>query len=141
MKQVFTKTLAELKKSYTTFSIILIFIAAISSFFTTIRIVEGDTLLTGLYMLYVIASSIVLMIFLTPFLIHFEEYLRSTKFGNYSLATLFVKKADHALINVLTLLASLSIMCIVIAVMTNLVFSAAIVIWLITMFVMTACAL
>lgn len=57
MKQVFTKTIAELKKSYTTFAVFLIFIASVSSFFTTIQIFKDNDLRTILQMLYVASSA------------------------------------------------------------------------------------
>lgn len=132
MKQVFTKTIAELKNSYTTFAVFLIFIASVSSFFTTIQIFKDNDLRTILQMLYVASSAIGLMIVLLPILVYLEEYLQTTKLSKFSIAGLFVKNADHALINVKTLLVLISAVYAVIAVMTGLVFVAAIIFWLIT---------
>lgn len=132
MKTVFTNTIAELKKSYTTFAVFLIFIASVSSFFTTVQIFENDFLRTILQMLYVASSAIGLMIVLLPILVYLEEYLQNTKLSKFSIAGLFVKNANHALINVKTLLVLISTIYIVIAFMTGQVFAAAIIFWFMT---------
>lgn len=132
MKTVFTNTVAELKKSYTSFAAVLIFIAAISSFFTTIQIFKDNDLRTILQMLYVASSAVGLMIVLLPTLVYLEEYLQTTKLSKFSIASLFVKNADHALINVKTLLVLISTVYIVIAFMTGQVFAAAIIFWFMT---------
>ena len=133
MKTVFTKTILELKKSFTMLSIILIVIAAISSFFTTVQIFENDFLRTSLQMLYVAASAVGLMILMLPVLVNFEEYLKSTKFAKFSIASLFVKNVDHALMNLKTLLFLISVACVTISVVTGQVFAAEIVFWFITL--------
>lgn len=132
MKTVFTKTVVELKKSFTTLSIILIVIAAISSFFTTVQIFENDFLRTSLQMLYVAASAIGLMVLLLPFLAYLDEYLQNTKFAKFSIASPFIKNARHSSINLKTLLLLISVAFVVIAVVTGQVFAAAIVLWFIT---------
>lgn len=133
MKTIFTKTIAELKKSFTNFSIALIFIAAISLFFTKIQIFENNFMRTSLQMMYVTASAVGLMILLLPVLVNFEEYLKTTKFAKFSIASLFVRNADHALMNLKTLLFLISVACVAIAVMIGQVFAAAIVFWFITL--------
>lgn len=132
MKTVFTKTIVELKKSFTILSIVLIVIAAISSFFTTVQIFENDFLLTNLRMLYVAASAIGLMVLLLPFLAYLDEYLQNTKFAKVSIASPFIKNARHSSINLKTLLVLISAAYLAIAVMTDQVFSAAIIFWFIT---------
>lgn len=132
MKTVFTNTMTELKKSFTTLSIVLIAIAAISSFFTTIQIFENDFLRTSLQMLYVAASAIGLTVVLLPFLAYLEEYLQNTKFAKFSIASPFIKNARHSLINLKTLLVLISAAYLAISVMTGQVFAAAIIFWFIT---------
>ena len=132
MKTVFTNTIAELKKSYTTFAVFLIFIASVSSFFTTVQLFENDFLRTILQMLYVASSAIGLMNVLLPILVYLEEYLQTTKLSKFSIAGLFVKNANHALINMKTLLVLISTVYIVIAFMTGQVFAAAIIFWFMT---------
>lgn len=132
MKTVFTKTIIELKKSFTTLSIILIVIASISSFFTTVQIFENDFLRTSLQMLYVAASAIGLMVLLLPFLAYLEEYLQNTKFARFSIASPFIKNARHSSINLKTLLVLISAAYLAIAVMNDQVFAAAIIFWFIT---------
>lgn len=132
MKTVFTKTILELKKSFTTLSIILIVIAAISSFFTTIQIFENDFLLTSLRMLYVAASAVGLMVLLLPFLAYLDEYLQNTRFAKVSIASAFIKNARHSSINLKTFLVLISAVYFAIAVMTGQVYAAAIIFWFIT---------
>lgn len=132
MKIIFTRTLTELKKSFTNFSIALILIASVSSFFTTVHIFENDFMRTSLQMIYVAASAIGLLILMLPVLALIEEYLKTTKFAKFSIASLFVKNADHSAMNLKTLLFLISVAYIVVAVMTSQVFAAAIVFWFIT---------
>ena len=127
------KTIAELKKSFTNFSIFLILIASISSFFTTVQIFKNDFMRTSLQMMYVAASAVGLMILLLPVLVQFEDYLKTTKFAKFSIASLFVKNADHALMNLKTLLFLISVACVTISVVAGQVFAAAIVFWFITL--------
>ena len=83
--------------------------------------------------MHVAASAIGLMILLLPVLVNFEEYLKTIKFAKFSIASLFVTNADHALMNLKTLLFLISVACVAIAVMTGQVFAAAIVFWFITL--------
>lgn len=133
MKTIFTKTITELKTSFTNFSIALILIASVSSFFTTVQIFKNDFMRTSLQTMYVAASAVGLMILLLPVLVQFEDYLKTTKFAKFSIASLFVKNADHALMNLKTLLFLISVACIVISFATGQVFAAAIVFWFITL--------
>lgn len=132
MKQVFIKTSAELKKSYTSFAIFLIFLAAISSFFTTIQIFKDNDLRTIFQMLYVASSAVGLMIVLLSILVYLEEYLQTTKLSKFSIASLFVKNTNHALINIKTLLFLISAIYVVIAFTTGQDSSAAVVFWFLT---------
>ena len=131
MKTIFTRTLTELKKSFTNFSIALILIASVSSFFTTVHIFENDFMRTSLQMIYVAASAIGLLILMLPVLALIEEDLKTTKFAKFSIASLFVKNADHSAMNLKTLLFLISVAYVAVAVMTGQVFAAAIVFWFI----------
>lgn len=132
MKTIFTRILTELKKSFTNFSIALILIASVSSFFTSVQIFETDFMRTSLQMIYVAASAIGLLILMLPVLALIEEDLKTTKFAKFSIASLFVKNADHSAMNLKTLLLLMSVVYIVVAVMTGQVFAAAVVFWFIT---------
>ena len=133
MKTIFTNTVAELKKSFTNFSIALIFIASVSSFFTKVQIFENDFMRTSLQIMYVAASAVGLMILLLPILVQIEEYLKTAKFAKFSIASLFVKNADHALMNLKTLLVLISVAYAVFSVMTGQLFAAAFVFWFVTL--------
>lgn len=132
MKTVFTNTVEELKKSFTDFSIALIIIASVSSFFTKVQIFENDFMRTSLQMIYVAASAIGLLILMLPVLALIEEYLKSTRFAKFSIASLFIKNANHAAINLKILLLLISVAYVAVAVMTGQVFAAAIIFWFIT---------
>lgn len=132
MKTVFAKTLAELKKPYTTLTVVLFFIAAISSFFTKFEIVESNTFLVVIKMLYILSSGFGLTAVLIPFLVYLDEYFETTRLSKFSIASLFSKNANHSTVNLKTLIVLISAVYAVIAVMTGLVFVAAIIFWLIT---------
>ena len=61
MKQVLSSTLKELRKNYTNFSIVMIVIAAFTSFFSKIQVIEPDPSVNILKMVYFVASFIGLM--------------------------------------------------------------------------------
>ena len=132
LKTIFTRTLTELKKSFTNFSIALILIASVSSFFAAVQIFENDFMRTSLQIMYVAASAVGLKILLLPILAQIEDYLKSTKFAKFSIARLFVKNADHALMNLKTLLVLISVAYAVFSIMTGQLFAAAFVFWFIT---------
>lgn len=132
MKTIFTRTLTELKKSFTNFSIALILIASVSSFFTTVHIFENDFMRTSLQMIYVAASAIGLLILMLPVLALIEEYFKTTKFAKFSIASLFVKNADHSAMNLKTLLLLISVVYAAVAITTGQFFAASLVIWFIT---------
>lgn len=132
MKTVFTNTVAELKKPYTTLAVVLLFIAAISSFFTKFEIVEDNTFLIVLKMLYILSSGFGLTAMLLPFLVYLDEYFETTRLSKFSIASLFSKNANHADANLKTLLVLISAVYITIAVMTGQVFVAAIIFLLMT---------
>lgn len=132
MKQIYHATLNELQKSYTNLSIALISIAAASSFFTKFQIFEHNLAKTILHFLFFASSGIGLMTILICSLVYLEEYFQTTKLAKYSIARLFVKNANHALVNVKTLLILISIVYVIIALTTNQVFAASIIFWFIT---------
>ena len=135
MKTVFTNTIAELKKEYTNLTVILFVIGAVTSFFTNLEIVSGNLGLTILKMAYFIASAAGLMTILVVFLYFFEEYLRATKFAKFSIAKPFFKTADHALVNIKSLPALISIAFILSTVYTQQVSASAISFWFVTLIV------
>lgn len=132
MKQIYHNTLNELQKSYTNLSIALISIAAAFSIFTKFQIFEHNLAKTILHFLFFASSGIGLMTILICSLVYSEEYFKTTKLTKYSIAGLFVKNANHALVNVKTLLILISIVYVIIALTTNQVFAASIIFWFIT---------
>lgn len=131
MKQVFARSLAELRKSYTSLTISLIVICAISSFFTYVRILEND-LLTTLHIFYFIADAASLILVLMPILVYLEEYLQTTRLAKVSIASLFMKDANHVKANISTMFVLISIVYIAVTILTSHLFAAAIVFWFFT---------
>ena len=132
MKQVLSNTLKELRKNYTNFSIIMITIAAFTSFFSKIQVIEPDPSVNILKMVYFVASFIGLMTVALVLVGSLYDYLKSTILDKFSIASLFFKKADHALVNVKTLIIAASIIYIVVAITTGDVFASAIAFWFIS---------
>ena len=131
MKTILTRTIAELKKSYTNLSIVLILIGTIASFFTYARILKND-FQTVFHMLFFLADGASLMLILIATLFHLEESLKTTRLSRWSLATPFTKNANHTATNIKTLLVLISIVYVIIAVLTSHIYAAAIVFWFIT---------
>lgn len=132
MKQIYHNTLDELQKSYTNLSIALISIAAASSFFAKFQIFEHNLAKTIWHFLFFASSGMGLMTILICSLVYLEEYFQTTKLAKYSIARLFVKNANHALVNVKTLLILISIVYAIIAFATGQVFASSIIFWFIT---------
>lgn len=132
MKQVLSNTLKELRKHYTNFSITMIIIAAFTSFFSKIQVIEPDPSVDILKMVYFVASFIGLMTVALAFIVCLYDYLESTRLAKFSIASLFFKKADHALVNVKTLIIVISLIYIAVAITTGDVFASAITFWFIS---------
>lgn len=132
MTQVLSNTLKELRKNYTNFSIVMIVIAAFTSFSSKIQVIEPDQSIDILKMVYFVVSFIGLMTVALVFIDCLYDYLKSTKLAKLSIASLFFKKADHALVNVKTLLIVISLIYIAVTIATGGVFASAIVFWFIS---------
>lgn len=132
MKQVLSNTLKELRKHYTNFSITMIIIAAFTSFFSKIQVIEPDPSVDILKMVYFVASFIGLMTVALAFIVCLYDYLESTRLAKFSIASLFFKKADHALVNVKTLIIVISLIYISVAITTGDVLASAITFWFIS---------
>ena len=132
MKQVLSNTIKELRKNYTNFSIIMIVIAAFASFFSKMQVIEPDPSVTILKMVYFVASFIGLITAAIRFFGCLEDYLESTRLAKFSIASLFFKRANHALVNVKTLIISIALIYIVVAIATGDVFASAIAFWFIS---------
>lgn len=131
MKQVFTNSISDLKRSYTNLTIALVVIGAISSFFTHLTITDND-FLNVLHVVYFLACSTSLLLMMLPILVYLEEYLETTRFSKISIASLFVENANHVKANIVTILVLISIVYAVISVLTAHIFAAAVIFWFLT---------
>lgn len=132
MKQVLSNTLKELRKHYTNLSISLIAIAAFASFFTRIQIFKDSEMHTLIRMLFAMSSTAALTLILVLLIAHIEDYLKTTWMSKRSIASLFTTDTNHVTVNIKTFLALISVAYAVVALMTDMVFAASIVFWLIT---------
>lgn len=132
MKQVLSNTFKELRKDYTNFSIVMIVIAAFASFFSKIQVIEPDPSVNILKMVYFVASFIGLMTIAIRFFGCLEDYLESTRLAKFSIASLFFKQVNHALVNVKTLIIVIALIYIIVAIATGDVFASAIAFWFIS---------
>lgn len=58
------------------------------------------------------------------------EVMKKTKFAKKSIATLFVKNANHTEVNITTIFCIIAIIYIVLAITTTMIFPLRIVVWL-----------
>ena len=58
------------------------------------------------------------------------EFMKKTKFSKKSIATLFVKNANHTEVNITTIFSIIALIYIVLAITTGMIFPLGIVVWL-----------
>ena len=59
-----------------------------------------------------------------------EEVIKKTKFAKKSIATLFVKNANHTEVNITTIFYIIALIYIVLAITTGMIFPLGVVVWL-----------
>ena len=132
MKNIFTNTISELKKTYTDFSVWFILIFSIAGIFTPLVIDVNNNILTIVSAVLFILMALTTMQITIAFLAELEEAVQGTKFAEKSIATLFVKNANHDEVNLTTILCCLTVVYIIIAFTTGLVFPLGAIVWLLT---------
>lgn len=132
MKNFITDVVKELQKEYTKFSIILIFALNIAGLFTPLMVNQTDIKLKIISIISFTIMGISIFPTLVALLTVAEQRAENTTFSKKSIATLFVKNADHMEVNFTTIAIILSIVYIVLGVLTHMIFPAGCVIWIVT---------
>lgn len=130
MKNILKNTISELKKEYTNFSIWCISIFSVLGIFTPLILdIHNSTLTVISVFLFIIMITATMPITLI-FTNQLEEVIKETKFAKKSIATLFVKKANHTEVNITTIFSIIALIYIVLAITTGMIFPLGVVVWL-----------
>ena len=133
MKNILKNTISELKKEYTNFSIWCISIFSILGIFTPLILdIHNSTLTVISVFLFIIMITAIMSIALT-FTIQLEDAIKETKFAKKSIATLFVKNANHTEVNITTIFSIIALIYIVLAITTGMIFPLGVVVWFLTL--------
>lgn len=132
MKNIFKNTISELKKTYTDFSVMCILIFSVASLCTPLVLDVNNNILTIVSIILFILMMVTTMQLTVVFLAELEEAIQGTKFAEKSIATLFMKNANHADVNITTILCCLTLVYLIIAFTTGLVFPFGALVWFMT---------
>ena len=132
MKNIFKNTISELKKTYTDFSVMCILIFSVASLCTPLVLDVNNNILTIVSIILFILMMVTTMQLTVVFLAELEEAIQGTKFAEKSIATLFMKNANHADVNITTILCCLTLVYLIIAFTTGLVFPLSALVWFMT---------
>lgn len=133
MKTIFTDTIKELQKKYTKLSIVLILVFTITGVFTPLIIDMNNQILTSISFISFIIMTMSTFPTIVTLLGVLEEKLKNTKFSEKSIASLFVKNANHTDVNFVTIMIMLSVVYLALLFVANVIFPAGMFIWLITL--------
>ena len=132
MKSIYKKMLDELQNDFTKIWIVTLFIMTLIGMTVPIYMDKDNVVLTIFSAIVTISTIYPLFTILSLFFSHLEESFGKTKLAKYSVASLFVKKADHSFINILSILCILSAIYLSLIIMYGMFFPAAIVLWMMT---------
>ena len=132
MKNFLTDVVKELQQKYTKLTITLIFALNIAGLFTPLMVNQDDLKLKFLSIICFTIMGVTVFPTLVAVLTVAEQRAENTNFSKKSIATLFVKNADHMEVNFTTIAAVVSIIYIILGILTHMIFPVGCVIWLIT---------
>lgn len=132
MKNFLTDVVKELQQKYTKLTITLIFALNIAGLFTPLMVNQDDLKLKFLSIICFTIMGVTVFPTLVALLTVAEQRAENTNFSKKSIATLFVKNADHTEVNFTTIAAVVSIIYIILGILTHMIFPVGCVIWLIT---------
>ena len=130
MKSIYKNMKNELQKDFTKIGIVTLFVMTLLGMTVPIYLNKDSLVLTIGSIVVTIATIYPLLTILSLFFSHLEESFEKTKLAKYSVATLFVKKADHSFINIRMLLVFSSAIYLSLLLVYGLFFPAAIVLWM-----------
>lgn len=132
MQNFLTDVVKELQQKYTKLTITLIFALNIAGLFTPLMVNQDDLKLKFLSIICFTIMGVTVFPTLVALLTVAEQRAENTNFSKKSIATLFVKNADHMEVNFTTIAAVVSIIYIILGILTHMIFPVGCVIWLIT---------
>lgn len=132
MKNFLTDVVKELQQKYTKLTITLIFALNIAGLFTPLMVNQDDLKLKFLSIICFTIMGVTVFPTLVAVLTVAEQRAENTNFNKKSIATFFVKDADHMEVNFTTIAAVVSIIYIILGILTHMIFPVGCVIWLIT---------
>lgn len=132
MQNFLTDVVKELQQKYTKLTITLIFALNIAGLFTPLMVNQDDLKLKFLSIICFTIIGVTVFPTLVALLTVAEQRAENTNFSKKSIATLFVKNADHMEVNFTTIAAVVSIIYIILGILTHMIFPVGCVIWLIT---------
>ena len=132
MQNFLTDVVKELQQKYTKLTITLIFALNIAGLFTPLMVNQDDLKLKFLSIICFTIMGVTVFPTLVALLTVAEKRAENTTFSKKSIATLFVKNADHMEVNFTTIAIILSIIYIILGVLTHMIFPVGCVIWIVT---------
>lgn len=132
MKTIFADTIKELQQKYTKLSIVLILVFTAAGLFTPLIIDMKNQILTSISSISFVIMTMSTFPTMFTLLGVLEKKVKNTKFSEKSIASLFIKSANHTDVNFLTILVVLSIVYLALLFVANVIFPAGMFIWLIT---------
>lgn len=130
MKNIIKNTIIELQKEYTNLSILCFFILFIAGIFQPL-VFDSDniklTIISIISFIMIITATMPLTLVFTNQL---TEVMKKTKFAKKSIATLFIKNANHTEVNITTIFSIIALIYIVLAITTGMIFPLGVVVWL-----------
>ena len=130
IKSIYNGIIDELQKDFTKIGIVTLFVMALLGMTVPIYLNKDSFILSIISIIVTISTIYPLLTIFSLFFSYLEESFEKTKLSNYSIATLFVKKADHSFINIRTLLVFSSAVYLSLLLMYGMFFPAAIVLWM-----------
>lgn len=134
MKTIFTDTIKELQQKYTKLSIVLILVFTIAGVFTPLIIDMDNQILTSISAISFIIMALTTFLTVIALITVLDEKLKHTKLSEKSIATFFVKNANHVEVNFATIMVILSIVYLTMLFLANVIFPVGIIIWCVTAF-------
>lgn len=132
MKNFLTDVVKEIQQKYTKLTITLIFALNIAGLFTPLMVNQDDLKLKFLSIICFTIMGVTVFPTLVAVLTVAEQRAENTNFSKKSIATFFVKDADHMEVNFTTIATVVSIIYIILGILTHMIFPVGCVIWLIT---------
>lgn len=132
METIITDTIKELQKKYTNLATALILVFTIAGVFTPLIIDMDNQRLTSISAISFIIMALTTFLTVVALITVLDEKLKHTKLSEKSIATFFVKNANHVEVNFATIMVILSLIYLAMLFLANVIFPVGIIIWCVT---------